>query len=221
MVAERKPSTSPEELGDGQRSETPDRDNEQHYLDRAADVWALGLSLYAMLFGKLPFTLIDPTGGDHRKRYAEAVQSDITFRHPAPNPTTEGLVRVLQHMLARAPEDRWTAQEAHDALSGNKSIQVPPQEARSSPVFEVERTLSDILPAEGRHEKRECTACAGILRTRAATEQLADAKVAQQRGAAVVQENVRWLNVAVHDAVPMQILQTGAQLSSVVVDYPR
>ena len=132
-------NTSPMSDGsdDGQSRENPE--DKQQVLDRAADVWALGLSLYAMLFGHLPFAL-DGQIGDVLN-----VQITLPRDQGSPTPTMEQLVPVLQHMLALAPEDRWTAQEAYDALSVQKPIPVGSRQgACTPPAFEVE-------PAGGRH----------------------------------------------------------------------
>ena len=78
---------------------------------KAADVWALGLTLFVMLFGHLPWPM------ETIQQFTKCVINDpIDF----PPLLREGhpLVALLGRMLHKQPTKRYTAAEAHVALRG-------------------------------------------------------------------------------------------------------
>jgi serine/threonine protein kinase len=76
----------------------------------AADVWALGLSLYALLFGKLPWPF--ESGPDFLRA---VVTEPLAFpeRTGTGEPADRDWVALLRVLLDKSPTARCTAQQAH------------------------------------------------------------------------------------------------------------
>ena len=74
----------------------------------SADVWALGATLYAAVEGRPPY---------EQKTNAVAVISEIANEHPSPPQRAGALAPVLNRMLDRDPETRWSMADAAHALS--------------------------------------------------------------------------------------------------------
>jgi serine/threonine-protein kinase len=82
-------------------------------VDDRADVYALGLVLYEMLCGKAPFAA-DTDIATAVARLTTPAPSIAASRPDLP----PDLVHLVEHALARDPEDRWTsAAELRDALT--------------------------------------------------------------------------------------------------------
>eukprot|EP01048_Picozoa_sp_COSAG05_P008521 COSAG05_NODE_651_length_8095_cov_17.048572_5_plen_640_part_00 len=81
-----------------------------------ADIWSIGVLMYVLLCGQLPFN------GADEKQAVEAVQrAPLVFPSPAWDEISEEAKSLLQDcMLCRDPAQRWTAESllAHPWLSG-------------------------------------------------------------------------------------------------------
>eukprot|EP00356_Strombidium_inclinatum_P012643 CAMPEP_0170489120 /NCGR_PEP_ID=MMETSP0208-20121228/7516_1 /TAXON_ID=197538 /ORGANISM="Strombidium inclinatum, Strain S3" /LENGTH=283 /DNA_ID=CAMNT_0010763901 /DNA_START=146 /DNA_END=997 /DNA_ORIENTATION=- len=96
----------------------------KEYSSKKADIWALGVSLYALTFNKLPFW------GETEKEMLECIQnSDLQM--PEDRKVPDGLADVIRMMLDKDPEKRSTVDEikAHKWLNEGFSVSLSSQEA--------------------------------------------------------------------------------------------
>ena len=118
----------------------------------AADVWALGATLYVMLFGTLPFH------GDTKKQMIAAIQHDeLEF----PPEASDDWKALLRGMLHKDPAKRWTIKQAKhsDALGIKVAVEVnavTEDEVRLAKL-EVHNFLADeeAMPEEKLLERRK------------------------------------------------------------------
>ncbi|KAF9001589.1 kinase-like domain-containing protein [Cyathus striatus] len=95
-------------------------------ITKSIDVWALGVTLYCLLFGKTPFTADPAAHGTEWSLYNAICNSDWTVddtmgsdriptggRHPRSKDTSEGanVVRLLDHFLQKDMKHRITLEE--------------------------------------------------------------------------------------------------------------
>mmetsp|Transcript_13314 Transcript_13314/g.22616 ORF Transcript_13314/g.22616 Transcript_13314/m.22616 type:complete len:265 (-) Transcript_13314:151-945(-) len=73
----------------------------EYYSAKRADIWALGITLYAFAFNKLPFW------GDTEMEILQCIQgSDLDM--PSDRKISEGLATLIRKMLEKDPEKRAT-----------------------------------------------------------------------------------------------------------------
>ncbi len=94
----------------------PEQGSDTRGVDRRADIYSLGATLYRLLTGRAPFP-ISQYGSPMKMLTALATQAAPSIRQHRPDLPT-GLVNVVDTMLARDPEDRYaSAQEVAEALT--------------------------------------------------------------------------------------------------------
>jgi serine/threonine protein kinase len=96
---------------------SPERIN-GHEADRAADLWAVGVTLYGMVVGRTPFHRTDAT----------ATLGAIVAKEPDPAPAVGALWPVIQGLLRKKPAERLTATAAVALLRevvGTPAVQAP------------------------------------------------------------------------------------------------
>ena len=89
----------------------------QPYFGKPADVWSMGVILYAMLYGKLPFKESDLVTKGAK------VMSCIDYN--TRQPLSEEVLHFLQHLLAYEPESRLSTSQmlSHSWILGSKASQ--------------------------------------------------------------------------------------------------
>jgi len=68
----------------------------------ALDIWAIGITFYALLYGTLPF--VDMKDRSEKKMQARIIKG--TFPFPAEVPVTDMAKHVIQRMLEKSPDSR-------------------------------------------------------------------------------------------------------------------
>jgi serine/threonine-protein kinase len=111
----------------------PEQVSNAHAVDRRADVYSLGCTLYHFLAGRPPFADVHPAArpGSHQAQEPPPVES---FRSDLP----AGLVAVVRRMMAKKPEQRFqTAAEVAAALeqftAAPSAVQPPPTVTEPTP----------------------------------------------------------------------------------------
>lgn len=117
------------------------------YSGYATDMWAVGICLFAMVFGTLPFT-----GSNPIDLFSCIQNSELTF----PTPISRALEDFLHGLLAKDPAQRLTIEEAlehrwlQDAHSGSSS----PRSSINSPTMQrIKVTQNDIDSAFGCNQR--------------------------------------------------------------------
>ncbi|CAM1301392.1 CAMKK2 (predicted) [Pycnogonum litorale] len=108
------------------------RDTQDKYSGKAADIWAIGITLYAFVFGQVPF---------HDENIL-ALYNDIQIQpltFPDRPTISEGLKDLINKMLAKMPEKRITIPEikVHYWVTNNGTEPLPSEEENCRAVLEV------------------------------------------------------------------------------------
>jgi serine/threonine protein kinase len=145
-------------------------------MPQKEDVWALGVTFFQLLFGRLPFV------GDSLFEIVNAIQSDGLA---IPEGTDPQIEEVLSGMLTIDPVKRWGIAEllTHPAIAGASDRAqnlppVPPPRLKDGDAWEVEATvcsegflLSDVVSPLGRRSSfggTEMKVGPGLTRTKSA-----------------------------------------------------
>lgn len=84
-------------------------DAEKECFQKVDDIWALGMTLYYMKFGKLPFWATSPC--DAMELTIEKINEDKTFRSLKMN-KSDKLGQVIWHFLRVDKQEMWTLTKA-------------------------------------------------------------------------------------------------------------
>ncbi|OHT06951.1 CAMK family protein kinase [Tritrichomonas foetus] len=88
---------------------SPEECSGEPYLPKPADIWALGVSLYIMIYGRPPFFEEDDAGIflSHFYRISKLIQeNEVVFDESIP--ASESLIDLLKHLLDKDPTTRYT-----------------------------------------------------------------------------------------------------------------
>ena len=96
----------------------PEKFNSSTYDGTAADVWALGVTLHAMVFGKLPYPA-EKFGMPEDLEEAICAAGEFEIECECDD---ESLATLIQGMMKKAPAERLTLDEVHDAKWANQLI---------------------------------------------------------------------------------------------------
>ena len=87
------------------------------YSGRAADVWALGITLYALIYLKSPYK-----SSSEVDLLEEIIECNIKFEG---RNITSGLHELLSGLLNRDAKQRWTLEKVKDSKWINEGYKVP------------------------------------------------------------------------------------------------
>ena len=97
-----------------------------HSIRRPADIWAVGITLYLMIYGKLPFM-----ASSLMEIYRRIVEEEVTFSLEPQAPTDEeALQSLIKHMLDKDPQKRATLRDImeHPWVTLNGTVPLEPTE---------------------------------------------------------------------------------------------
>lgn len=111
------------------------------YSMRAADVWAAGVSLYNLVFGRVPFEAHTVL-----KMY-EAIATRV-FTMPRDLPVSDALCALLERLLQKQPAERATLAEVrvHAWVTDGGRWPMPPPPAALAPEPSSPAALAAVLP---------------------------------------------------------------------------
>ena len=95
----------------------------QTYKGKKSDIWALGVTLYFLIFRRYPFT-----SSNIPQLYGKIMSDEPSFVASADTPSLNPLlVDLLKRMLTKNPEERFSIQEvlAHDWITANGIQPIP------------------------------------------------------------------------------------------------
>ncbi|KNC76770.1 hypothetical protein SARC_10751, partial [Sphaeroforma arctica JP610] len=115
------------------------------YSGRPIDIWAMGVTLYCFMFGKVPFTganILD-------------LHDNIQQAEPDYGQLDSNLVDLLKGMLRKSPAERLTMREVRNhpwiTTQGTEPIQIT-EEANTIPVDVNEAEIDDALNTVNCHD---------------------------------------------------------------------
>jgi serine/threonine protein kinase len=131
------------EMCDDEDDEDTDDEEEVFYSAYAADVWAAGVTLYAMLFGVLPFW-----GVDCDDQFKKILATRTMDRVECPSDRSAEFVELLNWMLAPDPSNRKSCEECESApwiqLYSNPELEKSLKHASSMKVDSISKSHLDV-----------------------------------------------------------------------------
>lgn len=114
----------------------------QHsYSGKAADIWALGATLYALIYGNVPFV-----AGNIPALYEKIKNDPIHFPPTSAHHSPE-LKELILRMLEKDPDNRISLEEvkAHSWVTANQNYAMPSEEENCRLIEIGEEELSSVV----------------------------------------------------------------------------
>jgi serine/threonine protein kinase len=92
----------------------PELCNGDPYLAKPADVWAFGMMLYVVIYGRCPFIDVDDDEDLCFAHFITIMDKIVTTEYRYPDPISPELLDLFQHVLDKDPSTRYTMRQVLD-----------------------------------------------------------------------------------------------------------